>query len=162
MGNYTSLSNKILMDVARSHVLLVAGKRGSGKSYTLGVIAEELSNLPKEVSQNIASLIFDTMGIYWTMKYQNEKDKELLSTWNLQPKNLPIKIFVPFGFYDTYLEQGIPVAYVTPLKSTGRENSHFFCSLHHTIIYGFILQGWPYSFQHGFLLIGSPCGLDFS
>ncbi|HLF53642.1 MAG TPA: LAGLIDADG family homing endonuclease, partial [Candidatus Nanoarchaeia archaeon] len=31
MGNYTSLSNKIWMDVARSHVILVAGKRGSGK-----------------------------------------------------------------------------------------------------------------------------------
>src|SRR3989338_9126086 len=31
MGQYTSLSNKILMDVARSHVILVAGKRGSGK-----------------------------------------------------------------------------------------------------------------------------------
>ena len=64
MGQYTSLSNKIFMDVIRSHVVLVAGKRGSGKSYTLGVIAEELSNLPKDVSQNIASLMFDTMGIY--------------------------------------------------------------------------------------------------
>ena len=31
MGQYTSLSNRILMDVARSHVILVAGKRGSGK-----------------------------------------------------------------------------------------------------------------------------------
>ncbi|GAJ24798.1 unnamed protein product, partial [marine sediment metagenome] len=71
MGQYTSMSNRIFMDIARSHVVLVAGKRGSGKSYTLGVIAEELSNLPTETSQNIASLIFDTMGIYWTMKYPN-------------------------------------------------------------------------------------------
>ena len=63
MGQYTSLSNKIYLDVARSHVILVAGKRGSGKSYTLGVLTEEISSLPKEVSQNIASLIFDTMGI---------------------------------------------------------------------------------------------------
>ncbi len=109
MGQYTSLSNKILMDVARSHVILVAGKRGSGKSYTLGVIAEELSNLPPETSQNIASLIFDTMGIYWTMKFKNEKDKELLQEWGLKPKNLPIKVFVPFGHYDKYLEKGIPV-----------------------------------------------------
>src|SRR3990167_2708060 len=31
MGQYTSLSNKIFMDIARSHVILVAGKRGSGK-----------------------------------------------------------------------------------------------------------------------------------
>ena len=108
MGQYTSLSNKILMDAARSHVILVAGKRGSGKSYTLGVIAEELSNLPPETSQNIASLIFDTMGIYWTMKFKNEKDKELLQEWGLKPKNLPIKVFVPFGHYDKYLEKGIP------------------------------------------------------
>ncbi len=109
MGQYTSLSNKILMDVARSHVVLVAGKRGSGKSYTLGVLAEELSNLPKEVNQNIASLIFDTMGIYWTMKYQNEKDKVLLQEWELKSKNLPVKVFVPFGHYDSYLEKRIPV-----------------------------------------------------
>ena len=109
MGQHTSLSNRIYMDIARSHVILVAGKRGSGKSYTLGVITEELSNLPKEVSQNIGSLIFDTMGIYWTMKYLNEKDKELLQEWNLKTKNLPVKVFVPFGFYDNYLEKGIPV-----------------------------------------------------
>ncbi|MEK6897975.1 MAG: ATP-binding protein [Nanoarchaeota archaeon] len=108
MGQYTSLSNKIFMDVARSHVILVAGKRGSGKSYTLGVIAEELSNLPKETSQNIASLIFDTMGIYWTMKFPNEKDRELLGEWELKAKNLPVKIFVPSGYYDSYLERGMP------------------------------------------------------
>ena len=109
MGQYTSMSNPILMDVARSHVILVAGKRGSGKSYTLGVIAEELANLPKEASQNISSLIFDTMGIYWTMKIKNEKDKELLRDWKLEPKNLPVKVFVPFGHYDKYLEKGIPI-----------------------------------------------------
>ena len=108
MGQYTSLSNKIFMDIARSHVVLVAGKRGSGKSYTLGVIAEELSALPKEAGQNIASIIFDTMGIYWTMKFKNEKDKELLREWDLKQKNLPVKIFVPFGYYDNYLEKGIP------------------------------------------------------
>ena len=108
MGQYTSLSNKIFVDIARSHVILVAGKRGAGKSYTIGVLAEELSNLPKEVSQNIASLIFDTMGIYWTMKYNNEKDKKLLQEWNLTSKTLPVKIFVPFGYYDDYLEKGIP------------------------------------------------------
>jgi len=109
MGQYTSLSNKIFMDVARSHVVLVAGKRGSGKSYTLGVIAEELSNLPKEASQNIASLIFDTMGIYWTMKFKNEKDSALLEEWGLETKKLPVKIFVPIGHWENYLDKKIPV-----------------------------------------------------
>ena len=109
MGQYNSLSNRILMDVARSHVILVAGKRGSGKSYTLGVLAEEISNLPKEVKENIAPLIFDTMGIYWTMKYKNEKDKILLREWGLKSKNLPINLFVPSGHYNKYIEKGIPV-----------------------------------------------------
>jgi len=97
------------MDIARTHVILVAGKRGSGKSYTLGVLAEELTNLPKETSQNIASIIFDTMGIYWTMKYKNEKDKTLLADWDLKSKELPVKIFAPFGHYENYTQQGIPV-----------------------------------------------------
>jgi len=109
MGQHTSLSNKIFMDIARSHVVLVAGKRGSGKSYTLGVIAEELSNLPKGTSENIASLIFDTMGIYWTMKFENEKDKDLLYAWDLKTKALNVKVFVPYGHYDEYVDKGIPV-----------------------------------------------------
>ena len=84
MGNYTSLSNKIWLDIVRSHVILIAGKRGSGKSYSIGVLAEELSSLPEEVRKNIAPLIFDTMGIFWTMKYKNEKESGLLEEWDLK------------------------------------------------------------------------------
>ncbi|MEM3074954.1 MAG: DUF87 domain-containing protein [Candidatus Pacearchaeota archaeon] len=108
MGQYTSLSNNILLDVARSHVILVSGKRGSGKSYSLGVIAEEISNMPLEAKKNIAPLIFDTMGIFWTMKYPNEKEKELLNEWDLKPEKLPIRVFVPYGHFDSYIEKGIP------------------------------------------------------
>lgn len=100
MGNYTSLSNNIFIDVARSHVIMVCGKRGSGKSYTIGAIAEELSNLDKEVSENIAPIIFDTMGIFWTMKYKNDKEIELLQEWDLKSKNLPVSIWVPYGYYE--------------------------------------------------------------
>ena len=109
MGNYTSLSNPIYMDVARSHVVLVSGKRGSGKSYTLGVMAEALGDLGIEESGNIASLIFDTMGIYWTMKYKNLKDAELLSEWGLEAKNVNAKIFAPFGYYQEFKDKGIDV-----------------------------------------------------
>lgn len=108
MGQYNSLSNNIYVDVSRSHVVLIAGKRGSGKSYTMGVLTEEMSNLEPEVAQNLASIIFDTMGIYWTMKYANEKDKDMLHEWGLKPTKLPVKIFVPFGYYDKFLEDGIP------------------------------------------------------
>jgi len=71
MGQVTSLSNKIYMDVAKSHVVFVVGKRGSGKSYTLGVIAESILDLPEEIRKNLSIIMLDTMGIYWTMKYPN-------------------------------------------------------------------------------------------
>ena len=109
MGQYNSLSNNLYLDVSKSHVILIAGKRGSGKSYTIGVMTEEISNFEPTVSENIASLIFDTMGIYWTMKYPNEKDKDLLHDWKLKPKNLPVKIFAPFGHYNEQIEKGITV-----------------------------------------------------
>lgn len=108
MGNYTSLSNNLWMDVARTHVVLVAGKRGSGKSYTIGVIAEELANLDTETSRNVASLIFDTMGIFWTMKFKNEKEKELLASWNIESKSLPVRVFVPYGKASEYKSKLIP------------------------------------------------------
>ena len=86
MGATTSLSNNIHIDVSRSHVILVCGKRGSGKSYSLSVLAEEIANIETELKDKIAVLIFDTMGIFWTMKYPNEKDEELLQQWNLEKK----------------------------------------------------------------------------
>jgi len=116
MGQITSLSNRVMMDVARAHVVLIAGKRGSGKSYTLGVIAEEISTLSPAVSQNMAVLIFDTMGIFWTMAYKNEKELELLRRWDLDAKKIPVKIFVPFGFAEKWRERGIPVTKEFALK----------------------------------------------
>lgn len=108
MGATTSLSNTIWMDVARTHVILVAGKRGSGKSYSLAVIAEELANLEHEAKRNIASLIFDTMGIFWTMKFKNEKEQELLASWNLKPATLPVRVIVPAGKKEEYQKKHIP------------------------------------------------------
>jgi len=121
MGNYTSLSNNIFLDVARSHVIMVAGKRGSGKSYSLGVIAEELCDLPEEISQNIAPLIFDTMGIFWTMKFKNEKEAELLQTWNLKPKNIPVVVWVPHGFYKEYEKRMVAVDNKFAIKASELE-----------------------------------------
>jgi len=108
MGRTTSLSNKILLDVIRSHVIFVCGKRGGGKSYTMGVIAEGISDLPPEIKNNMAVIMLDTMGVYWTMKYPNKKDQLLLEEWGLAPKPLDITIFTPFGYFNEYKEKGIP------------------------------------------------------
>lgn len=118
MGQITSLSNRIMMDVARAHVVLIAGKRGGGKSYTIGVMAEEIASLPPEVSQNIAVLIFDTMGIFWTMKHKNDKEIELLQEWGLEAQKINVRIFVPFGKVKMYEEKGIPFDEEFSLKAS--------------------------------------------
>lgn len=116
MGRTVSLSNNIYLDVTRSHVFFVVGKRGSGKSYTMGVIAEGISDLPDEIKSNLSVILLDTMGIYWTMKYPNHKDKELLDEWGLKAKSLDVKIFTPAGFYDTYKKKGIPTDFSFSIK----------------------------------------------
>ncbi len=108
MGQTTSLSNPVYMDVAGAHVVFIVGKRGSGKSYTMGAIAEGLADLPQEVRQNLSIVLLDTMGIYWTMKYPNFQDAELAKRWGFEPKGLDVKIYTPTGFYYKYQEQGIP------------------------------------------------------
>ena len=108
MGQVTSLYNPILLDVIRSHIVFVCGKRGSGKSYTLGVIAEGMSNLPEEIAKNLSVIILDTMGIYWTMKYANKKDEKLLDEWGIKGMGFDIKIFTPIGYYDEFRKKGIP------------------------------------------------------
>lgn len=78
-------------------------------SYTMGVIAEGMADLPTEIRQNLAIVMLDTMGIYWTMKYPNMKEKDLLETWGMQPKTSDITIYMPAGFYKRAKEEGIPV-----------------------------------------------------
>ncbi len=108
MGRVTSLSNPVYLDMTRSHVVFICGKRGGGKSYTMGVIAEGMADLPLEIKKNISIIMLDTMGIYWTMKYPNKKEKSLLNEWNLQSKGLDVKIYTPTGYYKEYKEKGIP------------------------------------------------------
>jgi len=107
MGESLSLANDLYMDIGGPHVILVSGKRGSGKSYTLGVMAEGLVGLPEDVSKNLACLIFDTMGLYWTMRYPNYRDDKLLSNWDLKPKRLNPVVFVPKGLAKDYDARGV-------------------------------------------------------
>ena len=118
MGQTTSLSNKVYMDVAKSHVVFVCGKRGSGKSYTLGVIAESMLDLPEEIRKNLSIIMFDTMGIYWTMKYPNKQDKELLKEWDLEAKPLNVNIFTPVGYYQQYKDQDIPTDFPFSIRTS--------------------------------------------
>ena len=85
-------------------------------SYTLGVIAEEIIALPEEVRNRLSILIFDTMGIYWTMKFKNEKDEDLLTQWDLPKKALDIDIYVPKGQFKEFKEKDIPADFSFAIK----------------------------------------------
>jgi hypothetical protein len=111
MGEVESLSNLVYLDVNHSQVIFICGKRGSGKSYTLGAIAEGMAALPEQERKKLALVILDTMGIFWTMKYPNRNDVTLLKEWGLTGEGLDIVIFTPTGFFDAYKKQGIPTDY---------------------------------------------------
>jgi len=49
----------VAIDFDRPHAALVVGKRGYGKSYTLGVLAEEAARTP-----GVAPVVIDPMGVF--------------------------------------------------------------------------------------------------
>jgi len=106
-GEDAHLTNPVMMDVARPHVLLVCGKRGTGKSYTGGIIAEEMSGLPSAVKENLSVIMIDTMGIYWSMKNPNEKDKDILRGWGMKPAGMETTLFIPKGYAGEYEQAGV-------------------------------------------------------
>jgi len=109
MENVMSLANNIYLDVNFPHIILIAGKRGQGKSYTLASIIESISSLDKDLLKNIVNVVFDTMGIFWTMKFPNYRDAELLEEWGLKPKSLEnARVYVPEGVAEKYKELEIP------------------------------------------------------
>lgn len=86
-------------------------------SYTMGVIAEGIYDLPDEIKNNLSVIMLDTMGVYWTMKYPNNKEKELLDRWEIEQRPLPVIIFTPEGYFKTYKEQGIPTDFPFSIKT---------------------------------------------
>ena len=94
------LENKnIYMDSLNPHVVFVCGARGSGKSYVLGVIAEELAMKNK----NVGVIVVDPVGVFWGMRYPNRETRELesLAKWGLLPQGLEnLRVFVPEGVVD--------------------------------------------------------------
>ncbi|MBU3896650.1 MAG: ATP-binding protein [Nanoarchaeota archaeon] len=115
-GFESHLTNRVLMDVVRPHLILISGKRGSGKSYSGAVIAEEIMELPEDIRKGLTCLMIDTMGIFWSMKNPNEKDYSILVDWNMKPKGYPIQHIIPIGLRDFYEKSGITFDGVFAIK----------------------------------------------
>jgi uncharacterized protein len=58
------------------------------------------------------------MGIYWTMKYENHKEADLLKPYGLEPKGFDIKIYTPYKFYEKYKKGGIPTDFPFAIKTS--------------------------------------------
>lgn len=116
-GEDTHLTTKVFIDLLKPHVILCCGKRGSGKSYSIGVILEEICNLEKEFREKIAAIVFDPVGIYWSIKLPNEQQKKLLEEWGLKPKGFEnVKVYVPYELKEAYEKAGIPVDFTISIS----------------------------------------------
>ncbi|WP_135610019.1 ATP-binding protein [Methanococcoides sp. AM1] len=113
IGRYLALDRSsgshVAIDALKPHAILICGKRGYGKSYTMGTLIEEIALLPGEIKQNVASLVIDTMGIFWTLGRGNDPQADLLQEWNMEPAGFTAEVFVPAGHVEEYKERHIKV-----------------------------------------------------
>jgi DNA helicase HerA-like ATPase len=98
-GRYEE-SGAVYLDLTSPHCMLVVGKRGTGKSYTLGVLVEGFGALEDSIREKIAVLVLDTMSVFHSLKSPNTNSMEVakLGDFNgLAPKNFGeyIKVFLP-------------------------------------------------------------------
>ncbi len=75
-----------------SQRILVCGKTGTGKSYTLGVAIEELARLNNDIV-----LVVDPQGIFWSMAQANPSFGETSSLWeyNRETQGFNVNVLVP-------------------------------------------------------------------
>jgi len=87
------------LDLMSPHVMLVAGKRGSGKSYTLGIIAEELALAMERREIEVAAVVVDTVDVFRQMVESNEEQTDLLEKWGLEARGFPVSVYIPRRTY---------------------------------------------------------------
>ncbi|MFH0955268.1 MAG: DUF87 domain-containing protein [Candidatus Micrarchaeota archaeon] len=87
---------KVHLDSLNPHVIFLCGARGSGKSYGIGVIAEELALK----NPDVGSIVVDPVGVFWSMRLPNSDSREVssLEEYGLSPSGLKnLKVFIPAG-----------------------------------------------------------------
>jgi len=92
LGRDIATQKNVYLNATGSRAVLVCGKRGSGKSYTLGVLIEELISVG---AQNVIPIIIDPMGIYHTMVLRNDKQSSELYQWGLTAQGFKVRMLVP-------------------------------------------------------------------
>lgn len=97
LGRYLALDGSagadVCLDVLKPHAVLICGKRGYGKSYTMGVMLEELARLPWRMRKNFCAIVIDTMGVFSCMV--DPSDSGSPGEWGRSPEGCPVRIFAP-------------------------------------------------------------------
>jgi len=98
-------------DLSSEHVISIFGKRGSGKSYTLGSILEGLCTVEtnasiSKINRTRGVVLFDTLGIFqWLdIPLNQDSSQELIKEqtafqkgWGIKPEILDVQIWIPVG-----------------------------------------------------------------
>ena len=90
LGRGLESEANVYLDASKARAILICGKRGSGKSYTMGVIIEELHR-----SADVTTLVVDPMGIFHTMSLPNSEQEKTVWDWGDTPRGMPIAVLVP-------------------------------------------------------------------
>jgi DNA helicase HerA-like ATPase len=92
LGRDLGTQQNIYLGASGARAILLCGKRGSGKSYTLGVLIEELIIAGGD---NVIPIIVDPMGIYHTMVRRNEQQSTDLFQWGLTAQSFKVRLLIP-------------------------------------------------------------------
>jgi len=92
LGRDVRSEEPVYLEASGARAALICGKRGSGKSYTLGVLIEELV---ATASEKVIPIIVDPIGVYHTMSLPNELQRDQLFGWALNPHGYPTRLLVP-------------------------------------------------------------------
>ncbi len=92
LGRDAKTNKPVYLSAGGARAVLICGKRGSGKSYALGVWVEELLNV---YGQDVVPIIIDPIGVYHTMSLSNDAESEPLYRHGLSPRGWPVRLLVP-------------------------------------------------------------------
>ncbi|MEM4245135.1 MAG: DUF87 domain-containing protein, partial [Candidatus Nanoarchaeia archaeon] len=120
-GENPVLGRKVLMDIAKPHLTLICGKRGGGKSHTMAVILEEMAKQPIEIKTRMSTIVIDTVGIFWSMKYPAKTNYKEISEWELEPQSTDLRVLVPENQVEFYKNQNIPIEGAFTIKTSELE-----------------------------------------
>jgi hypothetical protein len=92
LGRDIEIGDMVRIEADRSQRILVCGKTGTGKSYSLGVCIEELARLGSDIV-----LVIDAQGIFWRMAESNTVPEEVDGLWafDRSPRGFPLNLMVP-------------------------------------------------------------------